>query len=148
MVQQAAHEPTTQLRKTEPVFFVQESILPCLDIRQADVKVRAVAGEVRERLGHERGPQAVLLRHRPHHPLEESVAVGGRQSVGVSPVDFELAVCVLVIIGVWVPTQILHVMQERGHQIEVAVQRTQIVAGLGSVIQAVPRLVLCLCVLL
>ena len=49
----------------------------------------------------------------------EPSAVGGRQRVGVGEVDLELAVGVFVIVGVRVPTQILHVMQQRGHQIEI-----------------------------
>ena len=44
---------------------------------QRDVGVAAVAGQVRERLGHEGRAQAVLLGDRLHHVFEEGVPVGG-----------------------------------------------------------------------
>ena len=72
------------------------------------MEVAAVAGQVRERLGHERRDQPALLGERLDHVAEEDSAVAGRQRVGEREVLLELAVGVLVIGGVVVPAELGH----------------------------------------
>src|ERR1039458_1551722 len=93
---------------------------------------------MREGFGHEGGQVAVLLGNRANHPLEESVTVGAGQGVRVKPIDLELAVGVFMVVGVRVPSQLLHVTEKSGHDIKVAVESTQIVAGLPRRIERIP----------
>ena len=90
----------------------------------------AVAGQVRERLGHERGDQAALLGERFDHVAKEDRAVAGRQRVGVLEVLLELAVGVLVVGGVVVPPQRGDGLGNLGDEVEVSGQRAHVVAGL------------------
>ena len=91
--------------------------------------VAAVAGELGEGLGHEAGPQALGLRQRFHHHLEEGMAIGGGEGVGEGPVELELAVGILVIGLIRTPTQLLHAIQQSGDQRVAAHQGELVVAG-------------------
>ena len=104
MMQHAAHEPARQSAKGPARRFASRNrFAPGFRIRQAHMNVRAVAGQMREWLGHECRPQTVLLGHRSHHPLEKRVPVRRGQRVRILPIDLELAVGVFVIVGVRAP---------------------------------------------
>ena len=94
------------------------------------MEVAAVAGQVRERLGHERGDQAALLGHRLDHVAEEDRAVAGGQRVGEVEVLLELAVGVLVVGGVVVPPERGDVARDLADEVEVARQRAHVVTRL------------------
>ena len=97
---------------------------------QAHVEVAAVAGQVPERLGHERRDEPALLRERLDHVAEEHGAVAGRQRVGVREVLLELAVGVLVVGGVVVPAELVEVPRDVPDEVEVAGERPHVVTGL------------------
>ena len=130
MVKDASHEVTGDRRQPAGVTLIPEQVCRAVLVPQAHVIMGATAGQMVERLGEERRHHPVLLGDRLHHPAEERVPVGRRQRIGVTPVDLELAVGILVIVGVGVPAQLLHVPDQRRHQIEVAVQGDEVVTGL------------------
>ena len=104
------------------------------------MEVAAVAGQVRERLGHERRDQAALLRERLDHVAEEDRPVAGRQRVGEVEVLLELAVAVLVVGRVVVPAERRQVARDLGHEVEVARQRAHVVTGLRERVERVGQL--------
>ena len=104
------------------------------------MEVTTVARQMRERLGHERGDGAEFLGHGAHHPAEEGVPVSGGQAVGIGPVDLELAVGIFVVVGVRIPAELLHVAQQLGGEVEIAVEGAQVVTGLAQRIERVERL--------
>ena len=65
--------------------------------------MRAVAGQIGERLRHERRQQPALFRNRFNHPLEKSVPVCRRKRIGVCPIRLVLTRCILVVIRVRPP---------------------------------------------
>ena len=93
------------------------------------MEVAAVAGQVGERLGHERRDQPALLGQRLDHVAEEHSPVAGRQRVGELEVLLELAVGVLVVGGVVVPAELGDRLRDLGDEVEVAGQRAHVVAG-------------------
>jgi hypothetical protein len=107
---------------------------------QAHVEVAPVAGEVAERLRHEGRDQATLLCQRLEHVAEEDRAVACRESVGVVEVLLELAVRVLVVVGVVVPAQVRHVARYLRHEVEIAREAAHVVAGLLHAVERVGEL--------
>src|SRR5438876_6019522 len=101
--------------------------------------MRSVASEVGERLGHESGQELVLLGDGLDHPPEEDVPIGRRERVRIAPVDLELAVGVFMVVGVGVPPQLLDVLDQGCHQLQVPVERPQVIARLAQGVQRVPR---------
>ena len=93
------------------------------------MQVQAGAGEVPERLRHEGGGHAGLVRDRVHHVAEEDEPVGGRERVGEGEVLLELAVRVLVVVGVVRPAELVHVPRHRGQVVEHPGQALGVVAG-------------------
>ena len=89
-----------------------------------------VSGQVGERLRHEGRDQPALLRQRLDHVAVEDRAVAGRQRVGEVEVLLELPVRVLVVGGVHVPAERVHVANDVGDEVERARQRADVVAGL------------------
>ena len=81
---QAADEVVGGLGEAEParVVLVEEEVRVAVPERH--VEVAAVAGQVRERLRHERREQPVLLGERVHHVAEEDRAVAADERVGVA----------------------------------------------------------------
>ena len=65
------------------------------------------------------------------HLVEEDRAVAGGQRVGELPVLFELAIGVLVIGGVGVPSEVLVTAGDCRHDVEIARERAQVVTGLA-----------------
>ncbi len=63
------------------------------------MRVHARPVDAEDRLGHERGVQAVQLRDRLQRELERDGVVGGLEAVGVAEVDLVLAGCDLVVGG-------------------------------------------------
>ena len=104
------------------------------------MEVAAVAGEVAERLRHERRDHAALLRERLDHVAEEDRPVRGRERVGVVEVLLELAVRVLVVVGVVVPAVVGHVARDLRHEVEVAREAAHVVAGLVEAVERVGQL--------
>ena len=98
MLEHAAEEPIAELAQSHAalVVLVVERVLLLLGADR-QVKVRAGAGAVRERLRHEGRDDAVFARDLARGHLEEDHVVGGLERIGVGEVDFELAVRVLVI---------------------------------------------------
>ena len=107
---------------------------------QAHVEVAAVAGQVRERLRHERRDHAPLLGERLDHVAEEHRAVAGRQRVGELEVLLELAVGVLVVGGVVAPAERGDVARHHGHEVEVARQAAHVVTGLVERVERIGQL--------
>lgn len=101
------------------------------------MQVGAVAGEGRDRLGLEAHPHPMAFRQGGRHHAEEGVAVGGQQRFGVGPVQFELAIGVLVIGLVRPPAEALHAVQQFADQRVVAHQGQLVVAGLGLPVEAI-----------
>ena len=91
--------------------------------------VAAVAGQVAERLRHEGGDQAALLRHRLHHVAVEDRAIAARQRVGRAEVLLELPVGVLVVGGVQPPAERVDVLDHLGDEVEAPGQRADVVTG-------------------
>ena len=104
--------------------------------------MRAVTCEIAERLWHKCCQKAVLFGDSPHHPFEKCVTISRGESIGIGPVDFELAVRVLVIIRVRIPAKFPHVFQQGGHEIDISVQGSQVLARLGEGIGGIPRQIL------
>ena len=67
----------------------------------------AVAGQVRERLRHERRELVALLRHDVDHVAEEDRAIARGEDVVVLEVRLELAVRVLVVVRVVAPAELV-----------------------------------------
>ena len=67
---------------------------------QRQVQVQPAAGAVGERLGHERGDHAAFGGDHRQQVAQGDHPVGGGQRVGVLEVLLELAVAVLVVVGV------------------------------------------------
>src|SRR5207237_5118889 len=97
MMQHSSHEPAAQLRETVFCAIVKEKVPAGFCVSKAEMIVRSVTREMSKWLWHERGPQALLLRHCAHHPFEEGEAVGRGHRIRIEPVDFELAIGVFVI---------------------------------------------------
>ena len=131
MMQDAAQELVGQRRQSHLVALVEEQIAAPGLIPQRQVHVAAVAGQMRERLGHEGGPVAVVLGQLFDHVLEEHMAIGGGQRVGVFPVHFELTVGILVIVLVRPPTERVHRLTDLTHHVVAAHQRRLVIAGLA-----------------
>ncbi len=104
------------------------------------MEVAAVAGQMRERLGHERRDQAALLGQRLDHVAEEHGAVAGRERVGEREVLLELPVGVLVVGGVVVPAEPGDRFGDLGDEVEVARQRAHVVTGLLERVERVGEL--------
>jgi hypothetical protein len=104
------------------------------------VEVAAVAGQVAERLRHERGDAPVLLRERVHHVAEEDGAVAARERVRVGEVLLELAVRVLVVVRVVAPAELVDVARDAGEELVVARQPVEVVAGLLERVERVGQL--------
>ena len=98
------------------------------------------AGQVPERLGHEGGGQAGLMRDRVHHVAEEDEPVGGRERVGEAEVLLELAVRVLVVVGVVLPAELVHVPRHRGQVVEHPGQALGVVTGCPGPVERVGEL--------
>ena len=94
------------------------------------MEVAAVAGEVRERLRHERRDAPVLLGERVHHVAEEDRAVAARQRVGVLEVLLELAVRVLVVVRVVAPAELVAVARDGRQEVVLPRQAGHVVTGL------------------
>ena len=98
------------------------------------------AGEVPERLRHEGGGHARLVRERVHHVAEEDEPVGGRERVGEGEVLLELAVRVLVVVGVVPPAELVHVPRHRGQVVEHPGQALGVVTGHPGPVERVGQL--------
>ena len=107
---------------------------------QAHVEVAAVAGEVAERLRHERRDHPALLGERLDHVAEEDRAVGRGERVGEVEVLLELAVRVLVVGGVVVPAEVGEVARHLRDEVEVAGEAAHVVAGLVEAVERVRQL--------
>jgi hypothetical protein len=93
--------------------------------------VAAIAGEMREGLGHEGGAKAVPLGDGLDHVLEKAMPISGLQDVAIEPVHLELAVRVLVVVLVRAPAERRHRVADLADHVEAAHQRLLVVAGLG-----------------
>ena len=77
----------------------------CAAAGQRQVQVQAAAGAVGERLGHERRDHAALGGDHRQQVAQRDDPVGGGQRVGELEVLLELAVAVLVVVGVVRPAR-------------------------------------------
>ena len=80
------------------------------------------------------------LRHRVHHVAEEDRAVGGGQGVRELEVRLELAVRVLVVVGVAAPAELVDVGREPAQELVVAGQALHVVTGLVELVERVGQL--------
>ncbi len=87
------------------------------------------ARQVPERLRHEGGRHASLVRQRVHHVAEENEPVSGGKCVGVAEVLLELAVRVFVVVGVVRPAELVHVFRHRGEVVVHPGETLGVVAG-------------------
>ena len=85
---------------------------------------------MRERLRHEGRDQAALLGQRLDHVAVEDGAVAGGERVREVEVLLELPVGVLVVGGVHLPAERVHVPHHLGDEVERAGERADVVAGL------------------
>ncbi len=88
-----------------------------------------VAGLVGERLGHERGVQPLPTGQRVHHQAQHDEPVGGGECIAVPEVLLELAVGVLVVVGVVPPAHGVHVARHGREVVEHGREPTGVVAG-------------------
>jgi hypothetical protein len=139
VLDQPADVVVGELRQAEParVGGIAEQLRAGLRVPQARMQVQAGAGEVPERLGHEGGGHARPVRERVHHVAEEDQPVGGRERVGESEVLLELAVRVLVVVGVVRPAELVHVPRHRGQVVEHPGQALGVVAGHAGPVERV-----------
>ena len=142
VVDDAAEERVREGREAEAarIVVVREQVRRPGRVPQRDVQVRAVAGQVRERLRHERRQVAALLRHRVDEVAEEDRPVGGDDRVVVLEVRLELAVRVLVVVRVVAPAELVLVLRERRDELVVPRQALHVVAGLVERIEVVQQL--------
>ena len=130
------------LGQAEPARVVRrvalEDVLAVLP--EAHVEVAAVAGEVTEGLRHEGRDQPALLGERLDHVAEEDGAVAGGQRVSELEVLLELAVRVLVVVRVVVPTELRHVARDLRHEVEIARESAHVVTGLVERVERVCEL--------
>ncbi len=142
MRHQAGDEVVALLREPEPARVVGRIDVEevALAVPQAHVHVAAVAGQVRERLRHERRDQPALLRERLDHVAEEDRAVARDERVVEGEVLLELAVRVLVVGRVVVPAERRDVPRDVRDEAERARQRAHVVAGLVEVVERVGEL--------
>jgi hypothetical protein len=104
------------------------------------VEVAAVAGEMGERLGHERGDEPPLLSQRLDHVAVEDRPVTRGQGVCELEVLLELAVGVLMVGGVVVPAQLGDRARDLGDEVQVARQRPHVVTGLIEGVERIGEL--------
>src|SRR5215213_75983 len=116
VLHQAGDEVVRLLAQPQPPRVVIRLEHVRVAVPQAHVEVAAVAGQVRERLRHERRHQPALLRERLDHVAEEDRTVAGRERVGVLEVLLELPVRVLVVGRVDVPPERVDVARHVGHE--------------------------------
>ena len=116
-----------------------EQVLARGQIRQGHVVVRAAAGALRRRLGHEGGKGTVLAGDLVGHHAEEHEAVGHGQRVGVLEVGFELAVGVFMVERVHAPAHLVHGFHQLIDHRQIVHQQTRVVAGLGRGIAIAER---------
>jgi hypothetical protein len=126
----AAEEVIGELRQAERVARVEEQVLLAGGVPHRDMGMAAVAGQVRERLGHEGGAVAMVLGDGLDHVLEEHVAIGGDQRVVVIPVHFELAVGVFMVVLVRAPAEFQHGVADLADHRVASHQGLLVVAGL------------------
>jgi hypothetical protein len=81
------------------------------------------------RLGHEGRAQPVLLGDGACHVFEEGMAVGGLQRCVVLPVHLELAVRILVVVLIGLPTERLHGIADLHDHVVATHQRLLVIAG-------------------
>ena len=101
------------------------------------VDVAAAAGPVGEGLGHVGGDGPVPLGVLAGHHLEEGVAVGGGQRVGVVEVDFVLPVGVLVVGLVGVPPDAAHGVHHVPQVAHDVGDALEVIAGLAEAVYVV-----------
>ena len=99
--------------------------------------MQAVAGDVAERLGHERRRHAGVVGEHVDHVPEEDRPVGRGDGVGVVEVALELAVAVLVVVGVVAPPELVHVPGQRREEVPHPGQALDLVTGLGRAVERV-----------
>ena len=104
------------------------------------MEVAAVAGQMRERLRHERRDQPALLGQRLDHVAEEDRPVAGRQGVCKREVLLELAVGVLVVGRVVVPPEAGDGGRDLRNEVEVASQRAHVVTRLLERVERIGEL--------
>ena len=79
--------------------------------------------------------EAVFGRDLFDHELEKGVPVSGGQTLGIVPVDFELAIRVFMVVLIGAPPKFEHVVANFAHDIIAPHDRLLVVAGLfGSII--------------
>ena len=142
MLDQAADVVVGEPGEAEPagVGGVREQFGAGLHVPQAGVQVQSGTGQVAERLRHEGGGQAGVVRQRVDHVAVEDQPVGAGQRVGVGEVLLELAVRVLVVVGVVGPAELVHVRRHRGQVAEHPGQALGVVAGCFGCVQRVGEL--------
>src|SRR4029077_13713963 len=91
---------------------------------------QTAAGLVGERLRHEGGDHAAFGRDHRKQVAERDHTVGGGECVGELEVLLELAVAVLVVVGVVGPTQRVHRRGDRGQVVVHPRDAPGVVAGL------------------
>ncbi len=99
---------------------------------QRQVQVQAAAGLVGERLGHEGRDHAALGGDHRQQVAQRDHAVGGGQRLGELEVLLELAVAVLVVVGVVGPAERVHRRRDRGEVVIHPGDAAGVVAGLGG----------------
>ncbi len=99
--------------------------------------MQSAAGEVAERLGHEGGDQSGPVCGEADQVAEDHDAVGGAQRLRVAEVVLELAVGVLVVVGVVLPAHGVDGAADRGQVVQRPAGRVRVVAGPGGVVQLV-----------
>ena len=101
------------------------------------MNVAAIAGQVRERLRHECRAHAVLFGYRLCHVLEEGVPVCGHESVVKVPIHLELAVSVLVVALIGLPSQLQHAIADLADDVVPAHEGRLVVAGFRLPVRSV-----------
>ena len=96
--------------------------------------MRAVTGLVSKRFRHKGRDQAFLACVFFGHGAQEGIAVAGRDHITVGKIEFELAVGVFVIKGVYVPAEVVHAGDHPVDPAEVVQKTTRVVAGLFQLV--------------
>ena len=143
MFQYTGDEVVTQAGQTATARVVTafEQVALVLQVEQGDVEVRAAAGPVGIRLGHEAGKGAMTPCNLVCHQSEKHHAVGDGAGVKVLEVDLELTDAIFMVERIHAPTELVHGVHEFPQPGQVLDQPRHVVGWLGQVVALVEGLV-------
>ncbi len=131
MLQQALDIAQRHLRQLVLGLGIEEGVV--LAAKQRLVGVHAAAVHSLDRLGHERGEEAVAVGHIPDDELEGGEIVRRDERIGVLEVDLVLAGGHLVVGGLDLETHLRELLDDHPPDLLALVERAQVEVGAGVV---------------